>query len=188
MNLAIFDDRYVRIRDNSGTVFEGQCTVQPSGYCLHVFDREEEALEIDHWMFFPSDTESIEIIGPEDVHVWMDRPLHQMHLDPGPYSLIEKRKKTIELRLYDEKRRRMRIGDVIRFESTQDETDVLYAEITDLYVFPSFAELYRNLPLRACGYTEENIASASPDDMERYWPKQLQEHYGVLGIRIAVLP
>ena len=38
-----------------------------------------------------------------------------MKLQPLPFSMIESGRKTIELRLYDEKRRLIAIGDTIRF-------------------------------------------------------------------------
>ncbi|MBQ1852397.1 MAG: ASCH domain-containing protein, partial [Lachnospiraceae bacterium] len=38
-----------------------------------------------------------------------------MQLQPEPFDLIKSGAKTIELRLYDEKRRKIRIGDEIVF-------------------------------------------------------------------------
>ena len=35
-----------------------------------------------------------------------------------------------------------------------------------------------------CGYTEEDIDSASPEDMELYYPKEKQAQYGVVGIKV----
>ena len=43
---------------------------------------------------------------------------HQMQLQPEPFSMIKSGVKTIELRLYDEKRRKIRIGDEILFTNT----------------------------------------------------------------------
>lgn len=37
-----------------------------------------------------------------------------------------------------------------------------------------------------CGYTEEDIASASPDDMDAYYSKEKQKEYGVVGITIVL--
>ncbi len=50
---------------------------------------------------------------------------HVMKLRPNPFSMIKSRQKTIELRLYDEKRQLLSVGDIIRFVNTKDETDVL---------------------------------------------------------------
>ncbi len=112
---------------------------------------------------------------------------HTMRLFPSPFELIKSGRKTIELRLYDEKRRKIKIGDVITFIKIDGPNEVLTAEVVDLFVFDSFDELYRRLPLLKCGYTEENIASASPRDMDTYYTKEQQEKYGVVGIEIRLL-
>ena len=121
--------------------------------------------------------------------------IHEMHLNPEPFALIKNGSKKIELRLYDEKRQQIKIGDKIVFtntESTSDnkkdgEAEKLEATVTNLFVFDSFEKLYQELNLVDCGYTEENLATASPEDMTQYYPKELQQKYGVVGIQIELL-
>lgn len=43
---------------------------------------------------------------------------HTMKLQPSPFERIVSGQKTVELRLYDEKRRQIRSGDTIRFIKT----------------------------------------------------------------------
>ena len=50
-----------------------------------------------------------------------------------------------------------------------------------------FEELYNNIPLLECGYTQDDIDSASIDDMYDYYSKEMQQNYGVVGIRIKCL-
>ena len=50
---------------------------------------------------------------------------HEMTLFPKPYASIASGQKTIELRLYDEKRQSIHIGDQIRFTNTEDTNDTL---------------------------------------------------------------
>ncbi len=111
---------------------------------------------------------------------------HEMRLNPAPYRMIRSGEKTIELRLYDEKRRRIAVGDTIAF-TEMDTGEKLCVTVTALHVFPSFDELYRALPLTKCGYTEAELPSASPDDMLAYYSKERQRQYGVVGIAVAVL-
>ena len=111
---------------------------------------------------------------------------HTMNLHPEPFRLIREGKKTIELRLYDEKRRQIRVGDTILFSNTGQPGQMLRAQVTDLFVFDSFETLYRSLPLLACGYTEENVSSASPEDMNVYYSPERQKKYGVVGIQIIL--
>ena len=109
-----------------------------------------------------------------------------MNLMPAPLKMIREGRKTIELRLYDEKRKQINIGDIITFINTENKDDELTALVTDLYVFNNFDELYKNLPLLECGYIEDDIASASPADMELYYPKDKQKLYGVVGIKLSL--
>ena len=46
---------------------------------------------------------------------------------------------------------------------------------------------YDNLPLLNCGYNEDNINTASPEDMEMYYSREKQNKYGVVGIEISLL-
>lgn len=109
-----------------------------------------------------------------------------MNLSPEPFRLIADGIKTIELRLNDEKRQLLSEGDTIVFANTQNGQK-LNALVIKLTRFSSFAELYRELPLEKCGYTAQNIASASPGDMDEYYTKERQAQYGVLGIEIKVI-
>ena len=108
---------------------------------------------------------------------------HEMKLKPEPFEMIKNGQKTIELRLLDEKRRQIKVGDGIVFTNTETG-ETLAVEVTALYVFSSFDELYRSLPLRECGYTEETLDKASPSDMERYYSAEEQKQYGVVGIAL----
>lgn len=84
------------------------------------------------------------------------------------FFVVRDGRKTIELRLYDEKRKLLSVGDTIKFINTEDSNDTLSATVTNLFVFASFGELYMHLPLLKCGYNDENINVASPDDMNIY--------------------
>ena len=112
--------------------------------------------------------------------------IHKMNLKPEPFAMIHSSQKTIELRLNDEKRRMINVGD--RIEFTQTETgEKLIAEAIVLHRFDSFAELYRELPLLKCGYTEADIDTANPEDRDLYYTPEQQRKYGVLGIEIKVI-
>ena len=110
---------------------------------------------------------------------------HIMKLHSQPFAKIKDGSKTIELRLYDEKRQRISVGDTIRFVSTESAADEAVVLVRNLFIFDSFDELYKHLPLTECGYTEEDVYAASPDDMEMYYSKEKQSQYGVVGIQLS---
>jgi predicted RNA-binding protein with PIN domain len=113
--------------------------------------------------------------------------MHKMNLNDRPFEMIRSGQKTIELRLYDEKRREIAAEDIIEFTHAADETQKLKVRVKALHIFKDFAELYAALPIDKCGYTKENIAFASPDDMLEYYPKEKQAKYGAVGIELEVL-
>ena len=112
---------------------------------------------------------------------------HSMNLQDRPFHMIACGKKTVELRLLDEKRKLISIGDTIIFKNATDENATLTCTVINLYVFASFDELYRTLPLDLCGYMPEELANASAKDMEQYYPAPEQARYGVVGIEIALI-
>ncbi len=110
---------------------------------------------------------------------------HEMQLTPVPFDMIRDGSKKVELRLYDEKRREISVGDLIVFSNTETG-EKLEVKVVDLYIFDSFKTLYEKLPLLECGYTKDDIDTASPDDMDIYYSKEKQAQYGVVGIRIEL--
>lgn len=112
---------------------------------------------------------------------------HIIRLNPLPFKMIASGEKTIELRLNDEKRRKLNRKDLITFVNTEDNRKTLKTEIVNIYKFKSFEELYADLPLLKCGYTKEDVKTASPEDMLAYYSAKQQEKYGVLGIEIKVI-
>ncbi len=112
--------------------------------------------------------------------------VHQMRLDPKPFEMIRNGLKTFELRLYDEKRQKVKIGDRIEFSNLETGARIM-TTVMHLHRFDSFEALYKALPLIKCGYTVETENSASPSDMEHYYSLEEQNKYGVVGIEIQVI-
>ena len=112
--------------------------------------------------------------------------MHHMKLNPTPFEQIKSGAKTIELRLFDEKRQKIKEGDTIVFSNT-DTGETLYTTVLRLHRFDTFAALYQALPLLSCGYTKETVASAHPSDMEQYYSAEEQQRYGVVGIELSLI-
>lgn len=109
---------------------------------------------------------------------------HEMKLNPTPFAMIKSGEKTVELRLFDEKRQRIKAGDTIVFTDTATG-ETLTKTVAKLHRFDSFDELYKSLPLLQCGYTSEDVEKADPSDMELYYSVEAQKKYGVVGIELC---
>ena len=59
--------------------------------------------------------------------------LHKMKLNESPFERIKNGTKTIEFRLYDEKRQKIKIGDKIEFSKVPDMQEKLVVDVIDLY-------------------------------------------------------
>ena len=110
--------------------------------------------------------------------------MHHMKLHSAPFEMIKSGKKTIELRLFDEKRSQIKVGDKILFTNTTTG-ETLTRTVLNLHCFDSFEALYQSLPLLQCGYTAEDVDTARPSDMEAYYSVEEQRKYGVVGIELC---
>ena len=110
---------------------------------------------------------------------------HEMRLREAPFHAIAEGRKTVEMRLYDEKRQKIRVGDEILFLHAERAGERVLCRVTALWRFASFAELYATLPLTACGYTAEEAKTASPEDMAQSYSCEEQARYGVRAIGVT---
>ena len=109
---------------------------------------------------------------------------HEMRLHDAPFKLIQAGSKTIELRLYDEKRQEIQVGDEIEFRN-RVTNEVITTKVIAMHIYSSFADLYRDYYKVSLGYGKDE--EAKPEDMELYYSKEEQEKYGVVGIEIQLL-
>ena len=103
-----------------------------------------------------------------------------MRLHPTPFKLIKNGTKTVEIHLNDEKRKQMQVGDFIEFASRENPEDKFSTEIVGLDKFQSFKESY-------AAYSPEAYGGESSDEYEcmyKYYSKEEEIEYGVLGIRL----
>ena len=107
-----------------------------------------------------------------------------MKLNPEPFAAVKSGSKTIEMRLYDEKRALIKQGDEIIFTNIATG-EILRCLVLQLYVYPTFEELYLHHDKIALGYKPDEPADAK--DMTIYYPQEKIEQYGVVGIAIRVL-
>lgn len=107
---------------------------------------------------------------------------HRMHLDNRPFRAFRSGTKTIEMRLWDEKRRVIRTGDTILFEN-RETGEKMRVTVTGTTVFESFSELYSRFDKASLGY--EAGETADPADMEAYYPPEEEKRCGACAIRVC---
>ena len=105
----------------------------------------------------------------------------QMNLYPEPFDLIKAGSKTVEMRLFDEKRRKLSVGGLIVFAKTKSKEELI-AEIVELKQFDSFESLYVDYKKTDLGYKDDELAK--PEDMLAYYSTEEIKKYGVVAIEL----
>ena len=108
---------------------------------------------------------------------------YTMNLQPKYFDFVKNGTKRIELRLNDEKRQQLKLGDEIEFS---DNESSLKAEIIGLLRYNTFSDLFEDFDaeiLADKSMTKAEILEA----LEKFYTPEKQAQYGVLGIKIRVL-
>ena len=110
--------------------------------------------------------------------------IHKMNLAPSPFKAIAAGQKTVEMRLCDERRVNISVGDEIEFENIET-IQLIRCKVVGLAHFRDFFELYSHYNKAVLGYNEDDIAN--PEDMYQYYSPEKIAQNGVLAIEIKLL-
>lgn len=108
---------------------------------------------------------------------------HSMKLDPEPFEKIISGRKTIEARLFDEKRRGIKVGDTIKFIKRSDYKNTVSVRVYKLEIFPSFENLFTSYPAEKFGGIS---AKDLLDKIYKFYSKEDEKKYSVLGIFVKL--
>ncbi len=110
--------------------------------------------------------------------------IHEFNLNNIPFIFIKNEQKDIEMRLYDERRQNIQVGDTIVFtnNTTKEKISVI---VLSLHIYPTFKELYEKFSKERLGYL--STESADYRDMEQFYSKERIDKYGVVGIEIKLI-
>ena len=93
--------------------------------------------------------------------------------------------KNIQKMLF-EKRKQIKIGDTIKFSKVPDLNESFNAKVIELLRYNSFENMFKDFDISILSdksMTKEELITV----LEQFYPKEKQEQYGVLGIRIELL-
>ena len=107
--------------------------------------------------------------------------LHKMKLQESPFEGIKNGTKTVEFRLYDEKRSKIKIGDQIKFSKLPDLQETILVDVLDLYREDTFENLFKKL------FTDEDEIKRKTASMYQYYSHDEEKQYGVVGIKISLI-
>ncbi|MEK4082108.1 ASCH domain-containing protein [Solibacillus sp. FSL K6-1126] len=109
--------------------------------------------------------------------------IHKMGLYGEYFDSIRKGKKKVEVRLNDEKRRKIKVGDFIEFIKIPEQDETIIIKVTDLKIYDTFQAMYEDIPFQDIdceGWTMQEMIDGT---YEIYTPEQEKE-WGTLAITI----
>ena len=111
---------------------------------------------------------------------------HEMKLQPEYYNFILNGTKRIEIRLNDEKRQQIKIGDTIKFLKEPELNEYFQAKVIGLIRYNTFEDMFKDFDISILSdksMTKKELIAV----LEQFYTKEKQEQYGVLGIRIELI-
>ena len=108
---------------------------------------------------------------------------HILKLQPKYFDYINNGTKRIELRLYDEKRQKITIGDTIIFQKEPELETTIKVKVIGLLRYNTFEDLFEDFNIEVMAdksMTKQELLNV----LEEFYTPEKQKQYGVIGIRI----
>lgn len=109
-----------------------------------------------------------------------------MKLNPKYFEFMKYGTKKVEVRLNDEKRKNIKIGEIIEFKKEPNFEENIFTKIINLKYYSNFEKLVEN-------YKIEELANKSVDklefinDLNKFYTVEQQKQYGVVAIEVELI-
>lgn len=109
---------------------------------------------------------------------------HQLKLATEPFNAIVSGNKTIESRLYDEKRQKIQIGDQVIFTNRDNPSQTVTVKVVGLLRYATFRDLFsHNNPRKFGGESVEWLEN----QIGEFYSLDDQLEDGVVGIEFEIV-
>ena len=109
---------------------------------------------------------------------------HQLTLATEPFNAITSGNKTIESRLYDEKRQKIQIGDQIIFTNRDNPSQTAAVKVIGLLRYATFHDLFSHNDPRKFG--SESVEWLE-NQINEFYSLHDQKQNGVIGIEFELI-
>ncbi|MEK7453208.1 MAG: ASCH domain-containing protein [Patescibacteria group bacterium] len=106
-----------------------------------------------------------------------------MKLATEPYNKIISGKKVIESRLFDEKRQKISIGDIIIFSENDKTDNKITTIVKGLLHYQTFKELFADHDPSLFGEDSSDLLLTK---IKQFYSDEDEQKYGVIGIRLKL--
>ncbi len=131
--------------------------------------------------------EAIPVNGVYAIHIEpINNAIYDMKLQKEYYNYIKNGTKRIEIRLYDEKRQKLKLGDIIKFHLLDNENEYIEVKIIGLLRYKDIETLINNHDMSLL--TKESMPKIELINIfNNIYSKEEQTKYGVLGILFEII-
>ena len=109
-----------------------------------------------------------------------------MKLKPEFFDQVKSGKKIYEIRLHDEKRQKIGVGDNIIFKKEPELIDGVIVRVVDVKRFNSFEDMARTLSLSSIGFDNKNATQVARFYRTIY-SKEDEKNYGVVAFKMELV-
>ena len=105
----------------------------------------------------------------------------KIHLHEDVFDIVKNGTKNVEVRLNDEKRQQLKVGDTLIFLKRPNDDESIRAKVVDLKYYDNFNDLvdhYEMNRLYLSTYTKEMFLN----ELLRFYSLEEQRQYGVVAI------
>lgn len=111
---------------------------------------------------------------------------YEMKLKDKYFNLIKDGKKIYEIRLNDEKRQQINVGDIVVFKKEPNLVEKIDTIVNDLIHFKSFEEMANALPFEKVGFLNRTVEEVV-DAYHEFYSEEDEKKYGIVAIKVNVL-
>ena len=97
------------------------------------------------------------------------------------FEMIKTGQKDIELRAYDEKRKKMKAGDRFLLYDAENPDEYIICEILNMHIAPDFESLFKNMDIKRSGFRDMNELI---DTVTKFVSREELQREQVVGIEI----
>lgn len=137
------------------------------------------------WMNGEGESDGTYVDTRVEVQLPREPMKHRMQLQPSPFKQIQAGTKYLEIRLYDEKRRNMRVGDTIEFHNALDPNDLHHKKIVAMTHAKSLLDLFQQIPLETAGWPEGTLPEKAASHMRKYYSEEEETMFGAVALHLG---
>ncbi|MBT6401366.1 ASCH domain-containing protein [candidate division WWE3 bacterium] len=110
---------------------------------------------------------------------------YKMKLNANAFHRVKEGEQKWETRLFDEKRKKIKVGDTITFAKLPNKVEICTAKVAKILTAKNFSELFTKFDPTEATWPRDYSAEDCAKGMEKYYSLEKQEKFGVVAFAIV---